>query len=127
MYRVGNEKLTCRELVVPAAAGAVLKEATMAAINKDGYAVSASAAEGLTVAGCVLELADNTSGGAGAVAARIRRGTFVWNNDGSIKETDILKDAYVKDAETVTITADGSSIAGKIVAVDEDGVTVEMA
>ena len=50
----------------------------------------------------------------------------MWDNDGSIEETDILKDAYVSDEKTVTITADGSSRAGKILAVDTDGVTVEM-
>ena len=68
----------------------------------------------------------NASVSAGAVTFTVMRGAFVWDNDGSIEETDILKDAYVSDEKTVTITAEGSSRAGKILAVDTDGVTVEM-
>lgn len=44
----------------------------------------------------------------------------------TIKETDILKPCYIKDEKTVTITADGSSVAGIILEVDDDGVTVDM-
>ena len=56
----------------------------------------------------------------------VKRGTFVWENDGTIKETDILKKCYIKDEKTVTITADGSSVAGIILEVDDDGVAVDM-
>ena len=56
----------------------------------------------------------------------MKRGTFVWENDGTINETDILKKCYIKDEKTVTITADGSSVAGTILEVDDDGVTVDM-
>ena len=56
----------------------------------------------------------------------MKRGTFVWGNDGTIKETDILKPCYVKDERTVTITAEGSSMAGIILEVADDGVTVDM-
>ena len=41
-------------------------------------------------------------------------------------ETDILKKCYIKDEKTVTITADGSSVAGTILEVDDDGVTVDI-
>ena len=44
----------------------------------------------------------------------------------TIKETDILKKCYIKDEKTVTITADGSSVAGTILEVDDDGVTVDI-
>lgn len=126
MYRVGNQKLSCVDINIPVAAGAVIKAATMVAVGEDGYAVAASKAEGLTVAGCALTLADNSSGTAGAVSIPVRRAAFVWKNDGSIRQTDILKDAYVSDETTVTITDTGSSRAGKILAVDADGVTIEM-
>jgi len=126
MYRVGNQKLSCVDIMIPVAAGAVIREMTMVAIGEDGYAVEASKAEGLTVAGCALTRTDNSSGADGAVNVPVRRAAFVWTNDGSIRQTDLLKDAYVSDAQTVTITADGSSRAGKILAVDADGVTVEM-
>lgn len=126
MYRVGNQKLSCVDIAIPVAAGTVIHEMTIVAINEDGYAVEASKAENLTVAGCALTLTDNSSGAAGAVTVPVRRAAFVWANDGSIKQTDLLKDAYVSDAQTVTITAEGSSRVGKILAVDDDGVTIDM-
>ena len=119
MDRVGNQKLSGMDINIPVAAGATITEAVMVAVGTDGYA-------GLTIAGCAMRHTDNASGSNGAVSVPVRRGAFVWDNDGSIEETDILKDAYVSDEKTVTITAEGSSRAGKILAVDTDGVTVEM-
>lgn len=128
MYRVGNQKLSSMDLLIPVAAGEVIREATMVAVNEDGYAVAASKAEDLMVAGCAMAFADNTSGSAGAAKVPVRRAAFVWANDGSIQQTDLLKDAYVSDAVTVTLTGTGSSRAGKILAVEDDGaVTVDMA
>lgn len=126
MDRTGNEKISAMDIVIPVAAKTTITEATMVAINASGYAVSASKTEGLTVVGCAQKYVDNTSETDGAEKASVRRGAFVWDNDGSIHETDIMKDAYVSDATTVTITAEGSSKAGKILAVEADGVTVEM-
>lgn len=126
MDRTGNERTGNRLLVLPVKAGQELIEGTMAAINKDGYAETATAAEGLKIAGSVQEWCDNSKGADGEMTVRVKRGTFVWENDGSIKETDILKECYVKDEITVTITPDGSSVAGIILAVEPDGVTVDM-
>lgn len=126
MDRVGNEKLSAMNIVVPVAANVTINEAEIVAINTDGYAVPASKAEGMTVAGCSLEYVDNATGSDGDTTVHVRRGTFVWNNDGTIKETDILKSCYVSDKNTVTLTAEGSSKAGTILAVDPDGVTVDM-
>lgn len=126
MYRVANQKLSNMDIVLPVAAGAVIHEALMVAIKEDGYAVEASKAENLKVAGAAVLFVDNTSGTDGEVFVQVRRAAFVFDNDGSIKQTDLLKDAYVADAKTVTITSTGSSRAGKILAVDADGVTVEM-
>ena len=126
MSRIGNQKLGSTTLNIPVAAGENLKECTIAAINADGYAVSGKKAEGLVKAGMVAVGADNTGGTAGAVTVRVYRGTFVWNNDGSIKSTDLLKTCYIAGPNTVTITSTGASVAGTIIAVDPDGVTVEM-
>lgn len=125
MDRVGNEKMGSMELNIPVAASTTITEAHMVAINSDGYAVEASKAEGLNVAGCAMRYTENR-GAAGEEMVSVRRGSFVWNNDGTIKNTDILKECYVSDAQTVTITAEGSSKAGVILAVEDDGVTVEM-
>lgn len=126
MDRVGNQKLSGMDINIPVAENQTINEATMVALNLDGYAVPASKEEGLIVAGCAMRFTDNALGTAGAISVLVRRGAFVWNNDGTIEETDILKDAYVSDEKTVTITATGSSRAGKILAVDSDGVTIEM-
>lgn len=125
MDRVGNEKMGSMELNIPVAASTTITEAHMVAINSDGYAVEASKAEGLNVAGCAMRYTENR-GAAGEEMVSVRRGAFVWNNDRTIKNTDILKECYVSDAQTVTITAEGSSKAGVILAVEDDGVTVEM-
>lgn len=126
MDRTGNERTGNRMLNIPVKGGAELTEATMAAINGDGYAAPAAASAGLKVAGCVQRYCDNRNGADGEQTVSVKRGVFVWDNDGTIKETDILKPCYVKDERTVTITADGSSVAGIILEVTDDGVTVDM-
>lgn len=126
MNRTGNERTGNRLLNIPVKGGAELKEATMAAIGADGYAVPASASTGLLIAGCVQEYTDNRNGGDGEQTVRVKRGTFVWGNDGTIKKTDILKPCYMKDSVTVSLTAENSSFAGIILAVENDGVTVDM-
>lgn len=126
MIRTGNERTGNRLLKLPVKGGTMLAEATMAVINADGYAEAASADTGLIIAGCVQKYCDNRSGENGEQSVSVKRGTFVWENDGTIKETDILKKCYIKDEVTVTITADNSSVAGVILAVEPDGVTVDM-
>lgn len=126
MDRTGNERTGNRMLNIPVKGGAELTEATMAAINGDGYAAPAAASAGLKVAGCVQRYCDNRNGADGEQTVSVKRGVFVWDNDGTIKETDILRPCYVKDERTVTITADGSSVAGIILEVADDGVTVDM-
>ena len=126
MDRTGNERLGNMNIVIPVAAKTVLMENTIVAVGADGYAVSGTKAEGLIAAGRVERLADNGAGEAGDISVEVRRGTFVWDNDGTIKSTDVLKGCYIAGSTSVTITADGASPAGIILAVDEDGVTVDM-
>lgn len=126
MDRTGNERLGNMNIVIPVAAKTVLMENTIVAVGADGYAVSGTKAEGLIAAGRVERLADNGAGEAGDISVEVRRGTFVWDNDGTIKSTDVLKECYIAGSTSVTITADGASSAGIILAVDEDGVTVDM-
>lgn len=126
MNRTGNERTGNRLLNIPVKAGAELSEATMAVINENGYAEPAKAAEGLLAAGCVQRYCDNRNGADGGQNVSVKRGTFVWKNDGTIKKTDLLKKCYIKDPATVTLTADGASTAGTILAVDTDGITVDM-
>ena len=126
MNRAGNERTGNRMLNIPVKGGAELTEATMAAINSDGYAVEATASAGLLIAGCVQRYCDNRNGADGEQTVSVKRGTYVWGHDGSFTERDIVKMWYIKDEKTVTITADGSSVAGIILEVDDDGVAVDM-
>lgn len=126
MSRAGNERLSGKDIVIPVKAGTKIHEATMVAIGADGYAIPATKAADLKIAGCALKFVNNTLGSDGSEKVHVRRGAYVWNNDGTIKSTDILKDAYVSDKDTVTITTEGSSKAGKILDVDDDGVVVEI-
>lgn len=127
MSRTGNERTGNRLFDIPVAAGETLIEGTMAVINADGYAQSARAGEGLIAAGCIQTYCDNRNGVDGEQNVCVKRGTFVWENDGTIKETDLLKKCYIKDSITVTLTAEGASVAGIILEVAPDGVTVDMA
>lgn len=126
MSRAGNEKTGNQDIVVPVKAGVVVRELTIAALDATGYAVTGSKTAGLVRAGCYMRYVDNRRGSDGAEKAQVRRGVFVWNNDGTIKETDLLKKCYIAGEQTVTITASGASEAGVILAVDDDGVTVDM-
>lgn len=126
MRRTANKKLAMTAINLPVKAKTVMTEATIAALDSTGYAVPGSKTEGLLVVGCVQEFTDNSTGEDGAATVYVERGAFVWENDGTIKVTDIMKDCYIAGPDTVTLAAEGASRAGKIIAVDEDGVTVDM-
>lgn len=126
MRRIGNERAGNQLLNLPVKGATELIEGTMAVLGADGYAVPASKATGLTAAGRVEGYCDNLLGEDGDATVTVKRGTFVWANDGTIEATDLLKPCYIKDATTVTLTADGASLAGIILEVAEDGVTVDM-
>lgn len=130
MNRAGNEKLDNKTLVLPVKAGENIKEATLVVLGADGYAATATKAEGLISAGVAMAPADNRNGDDGDVSVIVRRGAWVFDNAATAanqaKETDLLKDCYIEDSQTVTMLSTGSSVAGKILAVDSDGITVEI-
>lgn len=126
MNRTGNERAGSALMSIPTAAGKTIAEASMVAVNSSGYAEPAAKAEGLLVAGCAMSLTDNSSGSNGAVNVPVKRGVFVWNNDGTISADDVLKPCYISDQNTVTLAPDGSSPAGIIIEADSGGVTVDM-
>lgn len=126
MERIGNERTGCSNIVVLVAAGQNIEQGTMVALNADGYAVPADKVTGLLIAGVAQSRADNRLGVDGAEVVCVRRGAFIMANDKTIKETDLLKVAYMVDATTLTLTAEGSSPVGVILEVAEDGVTVQI-
>lgn len=125
MERAGNQRTGRMDISIPVAASSIVNEARLVAINESGYASEAKKEAGNIIAGCCIKLTDNSKGTDGEARVLVRRGAFVWKNDGTIKETDIMKDCYVSDAQTVTITSTGSSKAGVIIGVEPDGVIVE--
>ena len=94
-----------------------------------GYAKPAAKAENLIALGRADEFVDNSSGAAGDVTVKVRRGLFRWDNTavaaGTVKAAEIGKDVYIVDDHTVDKRAAGSSKAGKCLEVDSEGVWVE--
>ncbi len=117
MERAGNQKVSGIQMNAPVAAGEFIKKTDMVALNQEGYLVKASKAEGLRVVGIATDNADNRMGTDGAEAVSFTSGGFVFNQEG-IKETDLMRTAYIKDAATVTTSSVGSSAVGKIIEVD---------
>lgn len=113
-----------KTLILPVKAKTVIYEGSMVAIDSNGYAIPAKKAENLIAAGRAEEMVE----AAADTVIKVRRGCFKWNNatTGAVTSSDILKPCYIADSETVTMTKTGASVAGKVLAVDSDGVVVEM-
>lgn len=118
-----------RLLSLPVAAGAVIFEGALVALSATGYAQPAAKAENLTAIGRAETPADNSQGTDGLVSVVVKRGAFVWDNDpttaNAVTQALVGKSCYILDDSTVTSISTGSSIAGKVLCVDDDGVTVE--
>lgn len=117
-----------RERTVGVATNAVIFAGAGVVANASGYAAPAGTA-GLTL-GRAEESVDNTGGANGAKSVRVRAGCFPFGNSAGadeIKATDVEKDCYWVDDQTVALT-DGTSTrsrAGKVFAVDGEGVWVD--
>jgi hypothetical protein len=100
------------------------------AVLSGGYAAPGATATGLVAVGRFEETVDNTAGSNGAISVRVRSGIFKFANSASgdlIAQSDAGVNCYIVDDQTVAKT-DGTgtrSVAGKIVAVDADGVWVK--
>lgn len=128
MSRSGNERLDRNTVVLPVAKSAVIPSAVLVALDSDGNAIEAKKAENLIVVGMSQQTADNTGGLAGAVTVTVRRGAFVLDNSGTaaVTQAGAFKDCYLEDSLTVTSESTGTSVVGKVLQVDPDGVVVEI-
>lgn len=113
--------------MLPVKGNTKIYEGSLVVLDATGYAVPGSTATGLKAAGRAEEFVDNTGGADGARTVRVRRGVFKWNNDDAepVTEQDYMKDCYIKDGETVTMLAEGTSVAGKVIRLDNGEVIVE--
>jgi hypothetical protein len=121
--------LTRDNPVYPVAAGAVVHLGALVVLN-GGYLEPGSEAVGLIAAGRAQQAADNTGGADGDLQVEVRRGVFLWENSAGadeIVQADVGLDAYIVDDQTVAKTDGGGtrSVAGRIMAVDAEGVWVE--
>lgn len=110
----------------PVAASSVIFAGSMVVLNAAGDAVPGSTATGLKAVGRAEQYVDNSGGSAGDKSIDARKGTFRFDNDGSIDRTHIGGKAYIVDDQTVAAT-DGTgtrSEAGDISDVDSEGVWV---
>lgn len=117
-----------RVLLLPVAAGKLIWEGSIVAINKDGYAIPAEKSAGLRCAGRAEVYIDNRTGADGDARVSVRRGIFKYNNDSAnpVTDKDILKNCFIFDDETVTMLETDSSVAGKVIGIDESEVIVEI-
>lgn len=114
-------------LSLPVAGNTTIYQGAMVALNEDGFAIPAKKAAGLTAAGRAEETVSNP-GSDGNVSIRVTRGIFVYANSasGKVSAADVLKPCYIEDDQTVTALPTGSSVAGLVIRVDENGVAVEI-
>jgi hypothetical protein len=115
--------------VYPVAAGAVIHPGALVVL-RGGYLEPGSEAAGLIAAGRAQQAADNSAGADGDLQVEVRRGVALWENSAGadeITQADVGSDCYIVDDQTVAKT-DGTgtrSVAGRIMAVDTEGVWVE--
>lgn len=101
------------------------------AVLNAGYAAPGTTATGLIAIGRFEETVDNSTGADGALSVRVKRGTFKFANSAAgdlIAQADAGADCYIVDDQTVAKTSatNTRSVAGKIIAVDADGVWVQI-
>lgn len=98
-------------------------------VTESGLAVPGKTAASLTVLG-VAERTVVNSGADSAAKVLAKRGTYKFFNHGAdaVVAGDVGKDCYIVDDQTVAKTSNSSarSIAGKVIAVESDGVFVKV-
>lgn len=114
-------------IAIPAVTNKKFYAGAIACINASGWATPGATATTLKAVGRVEETLDTTGISSGASSVLVRRGVFKFENDGDIVRADTFGTAYIVDDQTVA-GDDGTgtrSAAGKIIAVDDDGIWVE--
>jgi hypothetical protein len=114
------------ELVLKMKASTTIHQGGLVVVDgTTGLAEPGSAAASKRVAGIALE--SKTSAASGTTYVRVKRGVAKLANKAGDLVTDalMLADCTIEDDQTVRATATGSSRAGKVLAVESDGVWVE--
>jgi hypothetical protein len=111
----------------PVAAATSLFAGAMIALSATGFAVKASNTAGLKVVGRAEQSIDNSAGANGDLDITAKLGVFRYANSATapIAAADVGKWAYVEDDTTVALNTTNKVKAGRIVAIDADGVWVD--
>ncbi|ELY5221729.1 hypothetical protein ACTRMU_000617 [Yersinia enterocolitica] len=114
---------------VPIAAATEIFGGHIVCANAAGFAVLGAATAALTTLGVADGYADNRAGVAGDADVLVRRGkNWCFANFGgdAVTQARVGKDCYIADSQTVAATSDTNArpLAGKVMAVDTDGVWV---
>jgi len=112
----------------PVEAATKIFAGSLVAINAAGNAVPAANTVGLKVVGRAEAQIDNSTGLAGALQVTLKRGVFKFTNSvgAPLTVADIQTTALVEDDGTVSKTTTNSIPAGKIIAIEANGVWVEV-
>lgn len=115
----------------PVAAATVCYAGGIAVLTSAGVVQPGSATGGQVAIGVFDERADNATGAAGDINAKVRSGIFRFGNsasDEALAVSDVGKECFIVDDQTVAKTAAGGrSVAGIVRDVDSNGVWVEFA
>lgn len=114
-------------LVLPMAAATTIYAGSLVVINAAGYAAPGSTALNLKAAGRAEEYRAN-SGAAGENGIKVRRGVFKFANADADPVVALLSTCYIVDDQTVAASSgtNSRSAAGKVLAIEADGVWVEI-
>ncbi len=117
-------------VVLGVAASTKIYAGSLVARNATGYAVPGAVSTTLRFIGRAADQVDNSSGADNAKTITIEKGIFKFGNYASdlIAIADVGNDCYIYDDAQVAKTSATStrSVAGKVFAVDSDGVWVDM-
>lgn len=121
-----------KQLNIDVAAGVTIFTGALVAVNTNGFLVPGASTAGLKAVGRAEGYTDNSSGANGAESVNVKRGTFKFDNDGTIpvEPKDLFDVCYIKDDCTVrgkdTAAGAVNITAGKVLGIEEDGVWVEI-
>lgn len=118
------------DLALPMKAAAKVFKGGLVVVDATGYAKAGGGAVATErVAGIAQETVDNTTGANGAKTVKVRRGVAKLANFGTdlVGGTSLLADCFAEDDQTVRATSatNTRSRAGRVIAIDADGVWVE--
>jgi len=113
----------------PMLAAAVGFVGGIAVLDSSGWLKPAVEATGLKCVGIFAERADNAAGENGDINGEVHGGVFRFDNSADsdeITKADIGNNCFLVNDHTVAKTGTGRSVAGRIMAVDAQGVWVAM-